>query len=412
MASRNHELGEILKRDGLLPALDLICEGRQQIEAFTAQIGLKLMRAIMDQEIDQRCGPWGQQSHYRHGSQPGYVIYDGRKVATPRPRLRSKQGVEAELASYQAFQQNGKMQQAVARQLIRRVSCRDYATAINDCLEGYGISRSSVSRHWQMATQQQLQEICQKPVPENLVALLIDGKHFQKQLVVVALGVDLQGNKHVLGLWHGATENSTVVKSLLVDLRERGLNTEAALLVVLDGSKALHKAVRELFGDLALIQRCRVHKLRNVMEQLQPEKQQQLKWRLRAAWGKPTAVAALEALRGVVRWLRGFNASAASSLEEGMEETVTLQRLGVNELLARSLATTNLIESCFCHVGQRTQRVNRWRGQAMVLRWAAMALRVAEKGFNRIKGYEHLQPLRVALNAHTTKTLAQIRQAA
>lgn len=247
-----------------LPALELILQAKEQLEALSAQAGLTILQSLMEQEIQARCGSWGSQNAFRHGRQPGFIIYAGRKVPVDKPRLRSKGGRELPWESYQAFQQDGQMQRAVARKLIRQVSTRDYAGAIEQCLEGYGVGRSSVSRQWKAATAAELEKLCQRPVPSDIKVLLIDAKYFQRECLVVALGVDAQGGKHVLGLWHGSTENSTLVKALLNDLRERGLNTEAAMLVVLDGAKALHKAVKEIFGPLALIQRCRVHKLRNV----------------------------------------------------------------------------------------------------------------------------------------------------
>jgi len=395
-----------------LPLLDLILEMKHDIEAVSAELGLKIMARYMDQEIERRCGPWGEQSHYRHGTQPGYVIFHGRKVPLQRPRLRDKAAGEAALESYRLFQQDGRMQRAVARKLIRQVSTRNYAGAIEDCLVGYGIQKSSVSRHWKMATATELQKLCQRPVPPKLVALLLDGQSFRGEHLMVGLGVDEVGHKHVLGLWHGATENSTVVRELLADLRERGLDTESSLLVVIDGAKALYKAVKEVFGARALIQRCRVHKLRNVLEHLPKEKQQQAAWRLRGAWAKATPQEALTALRAVVRWLDAISPSAARSLEEGLEETLTLHRLGLNPLLRRSLSSTNLIESCFARTEAWTRRVKRWRNGKMVMRWGAAALLVAEAGFQRVQGYAHLPQLKAALVAHQNSELETLKQAA
>ena len=395
-----------------LPMLDLILEMKHDIEAVSAELGLKIMARYMDQEIESRCGPWGEQSHYRHGAQNGYVVFHGRKVPITRPRLRDKKAGEAALESYRLFQQDGRMQRAVARKLIRQVSTRHYAGAIDDCLEGYGVGKSSVSRHWKIATAAELETLCQRPVPPNLVALLLDGKSFRGEHLIVALGVDESGHKHVLGLWHGATENSTVVRALLADLHERGLDTEAAMLVVLDGAKALHKAVKEVFGERALIQRCRVHKLRNVLEHLPKEKQQQAAWRLRGAWAKGRPEEALKELRAVVKWLDPISPSAARSLEEGLEETLTLHRLGINDLLRQSLSSTNLIESCFSRTEDWTRRVKRWRNGRMVMRWGAAALRVAEAGFRRLRGHAHLSQLKAALVTHQNSQLETLKQAA
>lgn len=411
LAEASLKSSETLRLEETLPMLDMILELQQDIEAVSLDIGLKIMSRYMEQEIAQRQGRWGQQTHYRHGTQPGYVVFHGRKVPLDRPRLRQKDGGEAALESYHLFQQDGRMQRAVARKLLRQVSTRDYAGAIDECLEGYGVAKSSVSRHWKVATAAELEKLCQRPVSQDLVALLIDGQYFRGECLVAAVGVDKAGGKHVLGLWHGATENSTVVRELLADLRERGLDTEAAILVVLDGSKALHKGVKEVFGDRALIQRCRVHKLRNVLEHLPKEKRQQAAWRLRGAWAKATAAEALKELQACVKWLDSISPYAARSLEEGLEETLTLHRLDLNGKLRRSLSSTHLIESCFARTAAWTRRVKRWRNAKMVLRWGAAALLVAEKGFRRIQGHEHLHELMVALSQHQTQ-LASFAKAA
>jgi hypothetical protein len=200
------------------PVDQLLGEVVVEIETFSAQIGLRIMHAVMEHEVDKVVGTWGRQSAHRHGSQPGYVVYGGRKVSIARPRVRGKQGGEVGLDTYRAFQGGEKMQRSVARQLTRRCSARDYAGAIDECLDGYGISRSSVSRQWKAATEKEVQKLCQRPMPEGLVALLLDAVRVKEDCIVVALGVTVDGHKEVLGLWHGATENSTVAKSLLEDL--------------------------------------------------------------------------------------------------------------------------------------------------------------------------------------------------
>ena len=394
-----------------LPMLEIILQTKAEVEALSAQAGLKIIHHFLEEEIAQRCGPHGHQSAYRHGSQAGYIIYAGRKVSIPKPRVRAKGGKELALQSYEAFQQDGRMQRAVARKLTHQVSTRNYAAAIDDCLAGYGIDKSSVSRQWKAATAAELQKLIQRAVPTDLVALLIDGQYFRKECLVVALGVDKQGKKHVLGLWQGATENSTLVRELLADLRERGLDTEAAILVVLDGAKALHKGVREVFGERALIQRCRVHKLRNVLEHLPKEKRAQAAWRLRGAWAKDTPEGALKELRACVKWLDTISPSAARSLEEGLAETLTVTRLGLHECLVKTFSSTNLIESCFARTDSWTRRVKRWRGAPMVLRWGAAALLYAEKGFRRVRGCDHLSQLIEALQTHQSK-LASMKKAA
>lgn len=380
-----------------LPMTELIAGVRDDIEALAGQIGLLIMKAAMNGEVESQLGQWGQQKAYRHGQQPGYVVYAGRKIAVQRPRLRSKANKELPLKSYQAFQSDGRMERAVARKVLRQCSTRNYEGALEECLEGYGIKRSSVSRHFKVTTEVELKELLERPVPPDLLAVVIDGKYFPKQCLIVALGIDKEGRKHVLGLWEGATENAAVVKGLLEDLVARGLETQRKLLVVMDGSKALRKAVHQVFGDNAVVQRCRVHKQRNVVEHLPKEKQAQAIWRLRAAWDKADPKAAEKELRKVVSWLETISPMAARSLQEGLEETLTLQKLGVNHRLAHCLSSTNMIESCFARAGSLLHRVKRWHDGKMVLRWAAATLKVAEKGFRRIHAFEHLGALEQAL---------------
>jgi transposase-like protein len=387
-----------------LPLEELITGAREDIERFAAELGLTIIRQVMEAEIQQKVGRWGQQPVRRHGRQRGYVIFGGRKVNLERPRLRSRAAKEVPLASYAAFKKNGKMQQAVQRQLLRQCSTRDYQGAIEGCLQGYGISRSSVSRHWKAATATQLEALMQRPVPAELLVLMIDSKFFGGDCIVAAIGVDTQGRKHVLGLWHGATENATVVKGLLEELVSRGLSAQRKLLIVLDGAKALRKAVQMVLGEQAVVQRCRIHKLRNVLDQLPKEKQAQARWRMQAAWAQKDPTLAERDLRKTAGWLEESWPMAASSLLEGLEETLTVQRLNIHHKLARTLSNTNLIENCFEQVAHRARRVKRWNGARMILRWTATALLWAEKRFKRINGCEQLKDLEKSLQASQNTT--------
>ena len=253
-----------------LPMAELMTGVREDIEALAAQVGLTIMKAVMNREVESQLGQWGEQKAYRHGQQRGYIVYAGRKIPVQRPRVRSKDNEELPLKSYQAFQSDGRMQRAVARKVMRQCSTRDYEGALEECLEGYGIKRSSVSRHFKVTTAAELKELLERPVPPDLLAVLIDAKYFPKQCIIVALGIDKEGRKHVLGLWEGATENAIVVKGLLEDLVARGLETHRKLLVVMDGGKALRKAVQQVFGDNAVVQRCRVHKQRTCPKKNRP----------------------------------------------------------------------------------------------------------------------------------------------
>ena len=395
---------ERLSLEAALPLDELISGVGRDIEAFAAELGLIVIERVMQAEIEQRLGQWGQQEIHRHGHQPGYVIYGGRKVNMERPRLRNRQDKEVPLASYRAFQNKGKLQQAVARQLSRQCSSRDYEGAIESCLKGYGIKRSSVSRHWKASTAKELDELMRRPVPKDLLVLMIDSKFFSGDCVVAAIGIDGAGRKHVLGLWHGATENSTVVKGLLEDLVSRGLESERKMLIVLDGAKALRKAVRMVLGEEGLVQRCRIHKQRNVLDQLPEEKKAQAGWRLRAAWSKKDPKVAEKELRQTAKWLEASWPMAAASLLEGLEETLTVQNLNLPPALCRILSNTNLIENCFSQAAHRTHQVKRWDGPKMILRWTAAALLAAEKNFRRIKGCEQLSLLEKALHEQETSS--------
>jgi len=395
-----------LALEAKLPMSELVAGVRGDIETFAAQLGLTIIQRVMEAEMDQKVGSWGQQQAHRHGHQPGYVVYGGRKVSLERPRLRSREDQEVPLASYQAFQKNGKLQAAVARQLTRQCSTRDYEGAIDGCLKGYGIKRSSVSRHWKAATAKELEALMERPIPKDLLVLMIDSKFFGGDCLVAAIGIDVQGRKHVLGIWHGATENSTVVKGLLEDLVSRGLDSERKMLIVLDGAKALRKAVHMVLGEQALVQRCRVHKLRNVLDQLPEEKKAQAGWRLRAAWAKKDPKAAEKDLRQTAKWLEPSWPMAAASLIEGLDETLTLQKLNLPPALCRLFSSTNLIENCFSQAAHRTRQVKRWDGPQMILRWTAAALLATEKNFRRVKGCEQLSLLeRVLRESPTTATL-------
>ncbi len=372
----------------------------QGLEQLATEAGLLILNGLLSSEITQKLGARGQQQAYRHGHQPGYVFFDGRKVPVERPRVRAKDGGELALESYERFQQDGDRQRVVARHLMRHCSTRNYQGAISECVEGYGIKKSSVSRQWKLVTEKQLQDLLERSVPQGIVAILIDGKHFSENCVVTALGITEQGTKHVLGLWHGSTENSTVVKALLADLVERGLDLDQPMLVVIDGAKALRKAVDEVFGGKALVQRCRIHKQRNVLEHLHKTLRSKYAWKLRAAWALEDWRMAQKDLENIAHDLELASPGAARSLREGLEETLTLQKLGVNDALLKSLSSTNLIESAYSQAEYYCGRVKRWRNGNMALRWSASSLLWSEKQFRKVRGHKHMPKLKAALENH------------
>lgn len=391
-----------------LPIAEVLAEGKWQIERWAAEAGLRLMRSAMEMEVAERAGEhYGRNGEaYRWGSQPGYVMFAGQKMATERPRIRSKEsGREVPLASYGRFQQDVRLEQAVLDQMALGMSTRNYERSIGAFCDGYGIKKSSVSRRFIDASRKALEQLMtRKLAPLKVVVVFIDGIQRGGECLVVAVGVDGRGSKHALGLWQGATENQTIVKALLENLIERGLDPTKKYLFVLDGGKALSSSVRRLFAG-SEIQRCQLHKRRNVKEHLPPDRQADVERRMKAAYYMYDYREAKAALLDVVSFLEKINPSAARSLEEGLEETLTLHRLKLPELLRRSLSTTNIVESSLSRVGDLVRRVKRWRGGDHVQRWTATGLLVAEKKFRTIKGHKSLIHLLHALGRSPAATM-------
>ena len=383
---------------------DVIDGVSDEIERLAGEAGLRIMQAVTQSEIDSIVGDRGKhdpnRQAYRWGSQGGYAVLAGKKVSLRRGRVRDCDGKEIALQSYERFQSPPRRQESVTRKLIRGISTRHYDKAIEDFTEGYGISKSAVSREFIQATRGTLKQLCERRIDElgRIVVLMLDGKEIAGESVIVALGVDEQGTKHILGLMQGGTENSRVVQHLLDDLIERGLTTSHPMLIVLDGGKALRKAVNRTFGHECPVQRCQIHKRRNVVDHLPKEYQGSVDQRMRTAYAMNDYDQALKQLHKTVTWLEGINPSAANSLREGLEETLTLHRLGLPEGVRKSLQSTNLIESAFSVAHTVTSRVKRWQGGDMRLRWMASGLLAAEQKFRKIRGYQMMPKLLAALD--------------
>ena len=331
-------------------------------------------------------------------------MFGGQKAAVERPRVRTREGTEVELDSYARLQHDGRRQRAVREGIVAGLTSRNYRRAVQSVVDGYGIEKSSVSREFVQASAAQLQELCEKQLGDlDLVAILIDGIHLGKQVLVVALGIEISGEKHVLGLWQGATENTTVVKELLEDLVARGLDPERRYLFVIDGAKALRAGIDRVFGQRAEVQRCQIHKRRNVTEHLPKNAQGDYDRRIRNAYALTDYTAAKAELEKIFRQLERINPSAAHSLEEGMEETLTVHRFAVGWLLRRTLASTNPIESCLSTVEKVARNVKRWREGGQALRWTATGLLEAQKKFRRVKGYRELELLHRRMNPSLTQ---------
>jgi putative transposase len=361
------------------------------------------MKAMIDDEVKQLAGPryqhQPQRQALRWGRDEGHVVYAGRKVAIDKPRVRSVDGPEIPLSRYDAFAHPRRMEEAVSQRILRRVSTRDYAGVLDDICDGYGIDKSSVSRQFKAASMRQLQQLLERPLENlDLCVILLDGKQFHDFTLIAALGVDSGGGKHVLGLWPGASENAEVCGALLDDLIERGLSTDRAYLFILDGAKALRKAVNDRFGHHAFIQRCQLHKHRNIEKYLSSKHHKLLALKLTAAWGMTQYTQARKELQKVHDWLASINLAAAKSLEEGFDETLTVIRMGLPELLRKSFSSTNLIQSCFSRADDLCRNVKRWRDANMAWRWAGTVLLEAEKRFRRVRGCDQMPVLVQALS--------------
>jgi transposase-like protein len=391
-----------------LPMVEVWEELQAEVEQLTGQAGLRIIGMILENEVTRRVGPphrpGPETGAVRWGSQPGYVVFGGRKVAIERPRVRTRKGREVELDSYARLQHDGRRQRAVREGIVAGLTSRNYRRAVQSVVEGYGIEKSSVSREFVQASAAQLQELCEKKLNDlDLVAILIDGIPLGKQVLVVALGIEISGEKHVLGLWQGATENTTVVKELLEDLVARGLDPQRRYLFAIDGAKALRAGIERVFGARAEVQRCQIHKRRNVKEHLPKSAQADYDQRIRNAYAMTEYAAAKAELEKIFRQLERINPNAARSLEEGLEETLTVHRLGVGRLLWQTLASTNPIESCFSIVEKVARNIKRWRAGNHALRWTATGLLEAEKKFHKVKGYRELERLQRKLNPSLTQ---------
>ena len=385
-----------------LPINEILAGVHGAVREVCGTAGLLIMQALVDEEVEQKAGTKYKhdedQGAVRWGKEESYFLMGGKKVPTKRPRLRERDGREVLLERFHLFQRPARVEEEVEKQVILGVSTRNYEKAVDGVCDGYGIRKSSVSRHWKSVSSSRLAEFLDRRLDElDLVALVIDGIEFHKTLLVVAMGVDSSGLKHVLGLWQGASESAEVTKALLDDLIRRGLDPERKYLFVLDGSKGLHKAVREVFGKHAEVQRCQTHKQRNVIGHLPKEHHRTVRMRLRAAWNMKNYEDAKSEILRLVRYLKDLNPSAARSLEEGLEETLTLHRLDAPDSLRRSLRTTNIIENCFSKMRHLCRNVKRWRRGDMAERWAGTMLVEAQKKFRRLKGHRSMPKLMVAL---------------
>lgn len=385
----------------LLPLVDLISEARLAVDEIIAEAGRGLIQTILRVSAEQVAGaktPGKASGEVRwHGSQRGRVRLADRQLQVERPRLRRKQGGEVAIPAYEALRASEQTGAEMFTALLKGVSTRDYAGVIPRLAESVGVSRSAVSREAAEAGERVLEELLERRWEETeILVIYLDGMKFGAQHVISAVGVDRDGRKHVLGIQLGATENAAAVKDLLVRLRDRGLETGRRYLFVIDGAKALRAAIGEVFGAEQLVQRCRTHKLRNVVERLPKNDKlvvNQTRSLMRAAWRSGKAEEGMARMRKLAEMIERDHPEAAKSLREGLEETFTINRADVPPSLHRCLATTNVIESPQSGVRKKTGNVCRWRDGGMILRWVAGAFLLTEKRFRKIMGYEDLWAL-------------------
>lgn len=390
----------------LLPLVHLIQSASQVVETVLHEIQVHSLEAILVLSAEQLAGPRtpgkarGEIRH--HGSQPGRIQLQDRKVKVKRPRLRHKTEGEVKIPAYEALRQDRGLSQHMLGALLRGISTREYQEVLPQMAATVGVSKSAISRQAIEASVEQLQQLLERRWDKiEILVIYIDGQRFAEHHVLSAVGVDQEGHKHILGIEAGATENTAAVKALLTGLRDRGLPTDRKYLFVIDGAKALRAAIEEVFGEDQPVQRCRNHKLENVRKELPKELQQQTRNLMRAAWKVNTAEEGEKRLEQLARFLEQDHESAARSLREGIQEMFTLQRLQIPESLHKCLATTNLIESPHSGVRRRTRNVSRWRDAAMVQRWVASAWLLTEQHFRRIDGHAHLWALAAILGRKT-----------
>lgn len=391
-----------------LPLLGVLEDVEHAFFGLCIDAGKQVLSAMMEQDRTALCGrPWKptpESSVYRAGSTESPITLGGRRIPIRRPRARTVAGAEVSLPSYQAAADRDPLDRQTLASVAAGVSSRHYARSLDRLPKGQrdrATSKSAVSRRFVALTEQKLSEwLSQSLGALDLKVLLLDGIHFGDHCIMVALGIDSAGYKHPLGMVEGSTENATVVKALLTDLVDRGLPADRALVFVIDGAKALRKAIRDIFGSLAQVQRCPVHKRRNVLAHLPPSAQPGVQRALDEAWNSKSAPLAKRQLERLAASLAPAHPGAAASIREGLEETLTLLQMGIPERLRQSLRSTNAIESLNDKIAAYARRVKRWRGGQMILRWTGAAILEAQLGFRRVKGYRAMRHLIDALRRH------------
>ena len=394
----------------VLPLIDVLIQADEALHELVVRTGMQVLEALLEDDREAICGPRSRPQQdrqaYRHGYDQGQLVLGGRKVSVRKPRCRSVDGEEIQLPSWLEMALEDPLRRRMVEQMLIGVSTRKYERSLENLpapMKSMATKKSSVSRRFVAKTQKQVDAFLGRSLEGlDLPVLMLDGTELGGHLLLVALGIDADGNKHVLGVREGATESSQVCMSLLRELIDRGLVVEQPRLLVVDGSKGLHKALRQVFGRWGYIQRCQVHKLRNIQEHLPKSHWAWVRQRLRQAWLRSdTAEKAQRRVIALAKSLEDEYPGAAASIREGLSETLTLLRLGLSptDALYRTLRSTNPIENLQGRIQATARRVKRWRGGSMALRWAVGGLMEAEKKFRRVRGFKSLGRLITALEA-------------
>jgi putative transposase len=399
-----------LSQEMRLALTEVVGRAREGLLAMSVGMGLRVFAEMMEEELDERVGAKHakdpDRSASRHGTAVGSVVLGARRVPVTRPRARHADGSEVHLETYGAFRDDDQLGDVVMERMLAGLATRRHRSAnepVGTQVEqsARSTSKSAVSRRFVARTQRALEVLMARDLTElEVVALMIDGVHFAEHCCVVTLAILADGTKVPIGLWLGDTENKTVVTHLLSDLQDRGLTADRGLLVVIDGGKALAAGVAKVFGDRAVVQRCTLHKRRNVTDHLPKDQRGWVDQRLARAFNHEDPAAGLRQAKDLARQLETRWPDAAASLREGLDDMFSVRRLGVSDRLARSLTNTNMIESMISVARDTTHHVKRWRNGTMVKRWAAAGMLNAERSFRRLKGCKDMPTLTAALARH------------
>jgi putative transposase len=420
-AQPDRQPGEIAVPGQVVVSMAEIAESAKEgLLALAVGTGMQVMAAMFAEDAERLCGPGGKhnpdRAGYRHGSEAGSVTLGGRRIPVTRPRVRAADGSgELHLPSYDLFASTEILGRMAMEKMLAGLSSRRYTMGLEPAGQAVeeaaaATGKSAVSRRFVAATETALAELMSRRLDDlDLVAFMVDGVHFGEHTCVVALGIGIDGTKHPLAVEEGSTENATLVTGLITGLRDRGLDVTKPILAVLDGARALSRAVKDVF-DKPIIQRCQQHKIKNVRDKLPERLRTIAERRMRQAYHAESALKAEGLLTELARELDKTHPGAAASLREGMAETLTILRLDVPPTLARTLRSTNPIESMIEICREHSKNVKRWRDGTMALRWCAAGMLEAGHQFRRVNGHLHLPKLRAALDAHFNKNVSPISQ--